>query len=354
MKKIDNSVFSEQIVKPVLDNDLEHIDFNVVQANSLIASKHDLELNEHKIINAVIAQVKQYDQEINTFEFSFSQLQELCNFDGHNIKRTLHRVCLNLMSKTFYLNDTYIDENGNKALERRYYHWVRLIKMQRNKLIIRLSDDLMPLLLNLKKDFTSEKLSSIEEYENEYALRLDMLFTMYFNKKTSKMSSEQVKKYCMRLEFDLDELKSFLSCEEKYPRFNSFNENIIVPMLEELNDKNFYNVAIEKISENKKVRKLMFFVSLGARNQKLKNIKQKEQAKEKDIISVILDEDYSISDIMIKDILNNNQLSYIKETLKYIQENDVDSPKEFLIDKLLPERKNNISNEEKYAFLQSL
>ena len=177
---------------------------------------------------------------------------------------------------------------------------------------------------------------------------------MYFNKKTSKMSSEQVKKYCMRLEFDLDELKSFLSCEEKYPRFNSFNENIIVPMLEELNDKNFYNVAIEKISENKKVRKLMFFVSLGARNQKLKNIKQKEQAKEKDIISVILDEDYSISDIMIKDILNNNQLSYIKETLKYIQENDVDSPKEFLIDKLLPERKNNISNEEKYAFLQSL
>lgn len=354
MKKVIENDLQEQPVFSILNNDLEHIDFNVVQSNSLIEAKHDLELNEHKIINAVISQIKQYDQKINTFEFTFSQLCELCNFEERNLKRTLHRVCLNLMSKTFYLNDTYIDENGNKAMERRYYHWIRLIKLRQNKLVIRLSDDLMPLLLNLKKDFTSERLSAIEEYENEYALRLDMLFTMYFNKKTSKMSLEQLSKYCMRLEFDLDELKYFLSCDIKYPRFNSFNERVLSPLLEELNNKKFYRVSMEKISENKKVKKIMFFVSLGERNTKVKSIKQKIANKEKDIIMAILGDDYGISNEIIKKIINNNDVSFIKDTLKLLNKNNIENPKDFLIQKLLPENRTIVSNEEKYAFLQSL
>ena len=128
---------------------------------------------------------------------------------------------------------------------------------------------LKPFLLNLKENFIQKQLKEIQEYENEYALRLDMLFTMYFNKKTSKMPDEQIKKYVMRLEFDLEELKTYFFCENKYPRFNSLNERILIPMHNEINNRAFYNVSLEKITENKKVKKLVFFVSLGSRNSEL-------------------------------------------------------------------------------------
>lgn len=352
----ENIDFYIKNAKPVYQNDLEHIDFNVVQANSLIESKHNLELNEHKIINAVIAQIKQYDKVIDTFEFTFSQLQEICHFEERNIKRTLSRVCDNLMDKKFYINELYIDENNNEDIQRAFYHWIRFIKIRKNKLIIRLSDDLIPLLLNLKKDFTSEKLSAIEEYENEYALRLDMLFTMYFNKKTSKMSVEQTKKYVMRLEFDLEELKTYFFCENKYPRFNSFNERILTPMLNEINNRAFYNVSLEKITENKKVKKLVFFVSLGSRNNRLIVIENKKQTKEKEILTAILEENYNLNKKEIKEIFKN-EMNKIKQVLKELKNSQItkEKQKEYILSNLTTkENKFSITEEEKERFLREL
>ena len=184
----------ENNIQYLTDNELYNVAYNMVIANSLIEAQHNLGLNENKLLNAVIAQIGMYDKEIKTFEFTTKQLQELCNLKPNHIKRTLNEIRKNLMNKTFSLKDEFKKENGKTELATIEYHWIRYIKYNDNRWEIRLSDDLIPLLLNLKKEFTTKRLKQIQTYENIYAQRLDMIFTMYFNRKSSKMSEEMKKK----------------------------------------------------------------------------------------------------------------------------------------------------------------
>ena len=259
----------------VTGRELSTVPYNLVLANGLIEASHDLVLNENKLINAVIAQIGMYDKEIKTFEFTTKQLQDICNLNPLHIKRTLNTIRKNLLNKTFTLKDS-IERNGKAEEVTTEYHWIRYITYNDNRWIIRLSDDLAPLLLNLTKEFTSKRLSQIQTYESIYSQRLDMLFTMYFNKKTYMMSFDNKINYCTKLQYSLDEFKKLFRLEDKYSDYNNFYRFVLKPALNEINNKAYYSVSFEKkVGKNNKCEGIILFFSLGEKT--IKEMREKRE-----------------------------------------------------------------------------
>ena len=259
----------------VTGKELSTVPYNLVLANGLIEASHDLVLNENKLINAVIAQIGMYDKEIKTFEFTTKQLQNICNLNPLHIKRTLNTIRKNLLNKTFSLKDS-IERNGQTEEVTTEYHWIRYITYNDNRWIIRLSDDLAPLLLNLTKEFTSKRLSQIQTYESIYSQRLDMLFTMYFNKKTYKMSFENKINYETKIQYSLIEFKKLFRLEDKYSDYNNFYRFVLKPALDEINEKGYYSVSFEKkVGKNNKCEGIVLFFSLGEKTKK--EMKEKKE-----------------------------------------------------------------------------
>ena len=64
-------------IRKISEQDINHIDYNIVLANNLIMANHDLTLNENKLILAAISQISLYDKNIMEFEFSIQQICHL-------------------------------------------------------------------------------------------------------------------------------------------------------------------------------------------------------------------------------------------------------------------------------------
>lgn len=342
----------KQIQKQIItDTELNHVDYNLVVANGLIEANHNLVLNENKLLNAVMAQISMYDTEIKEFEFTTKQLQEICNLNPLHIKRTLDKIRKNLLKKTFTLKDE-IKRDGEHEEVTAEYNWIRYIKYNDNRWLIRLSDDLAPLLLNLKKEFTAKRLQELQTYENLHAQRLDMIFTMYFNRRTSKMSFDNKIKYKTKISYSLTEFKKMFGLEEKYTDYNNFYRFVLKPAIEEINNKGYFSVSFEKKNGLKnKCEGIILFFSLGEKT--IHEIQNREISDSQKMIKLLCCFSYSkkeaekmLNTLDIEEIkniftnlakqkenmTNEEQIQFVKDNIEMLQ-NDIN--KNLLLDSLL-------------------
>ena len=273
-KKRKRDVFmkEERIVRK---QDIDHVDYNVVSSNTLILSSSLLSINEAKIIYATIAQVLQSDKKLYWCKFTPKQLQEICNLNKDNLYRDLKRLNKSLMQKTFTVEKL---ENNNGETKKKFatYHWLYGIEYSNDYWSIRLHDELIPFVLFLDKDFTSDKLRELTSYNSYFSFKLHDVFTMYFNKQTSKMSNLKKIETKIRFSFSVEEIKTILGIQDKYKnRFNNFMSKVIVPAIEEINNARYYNVSYEVERKNKKADRLVFFLSLGEKSSKYKELTSK-------------------------------------------------------------------------------
>lgn len=84
------------------DEDIEKIPYRVVQSNSLISANYNLEVVEHKIINAAIAQIRKYDEKVPMLFITYRQIARLCNLDEKHLHRQMSRIAENLLDKTIH------------------------------------------------------------------------------------------------------------------------------------------------------------------------------------------------------------------------------------------------------------
>jgi len=301
-------------VRKISEQDINNVDYNVVLANNLIMANHDLTLNENKLILAAISQISLYDKNIMEFEFSVSQICQLCNFPKNHIGRTLSLARKNLLSKTFFIEHT-VEKDGRIEPIISECSWVSRISFNSNRWIIKLSENLTPFIIAIKENFTTKKLNQIELYNNIYALRFDLIFTMEFNRQTSKMTQEKTLNHQIRKNISVDKLREMFFCSTKYVENRDFMKYIIVPAIKEINDIGFYNVVMEKTTDVKnKITDITFLVSLGERNEK----KLKIQSMNAKIERILLSSDFSKTEII--KILKNYEEKEIVDVLKTIKE----------------------------------
>ena len=91
--------------REITRTDIDSTDFHVVLKNDLFLSETNLNLNENKIVFAVISQVMKADTVLPWFSIKTKDLCKLCNFDENNIYKILKNIRENICTKILKMNN---------------------------------------------------------------------------------------------------------------------------------------------------------------------------------------------------------------------------------------------------------
>jgi len=236
----------------VLVKDKEHLEAKklseargqlIVKRNDLIQkSRHQMDLQEQKIILYMISKIKPKDNDFTTQTFSIAEFCRLCGFDSDSggnyayIKKTL---------KTLSDRSIWVTlDNGSETIMR----WLTdvTISKQSGLVQLKLDDKLKPYLLELHENFTQYELVYTLAMRSQYSARLYELLKSY-----------QYKKYAI---FTLDELKRLLFAEN-YERNPDFKRRVLDTATKEINKLTDIWVTYELIKAGREYASVEFRVN---------------------------------------------------------------------------------------------
>lgn len=194
-------------------------DQSIYKSNDLIQrSRFNLSLQEQKIVLYLLAQITPTDANFNTFEFSIMDFCNICGIEPRGKYFEIKEAIKSIADKSIWVKLS----NGKETLLR----WIEkpYIDFQSGTIKIKLDADMMPYLLQLKSNFTQYELIYTLRFNSKYSIRLYELIKSihYYDLETYKR------------QFSLDEIRDRLGAE-KYTRWSSLNERVLVPATREIN-----------------------------------------------------------------------------------------------------------------------
>ena len=182
-----------------------------------------------------------------------------------------------------------------------------LIKVTRNDdkksyICVSFHPDMMPYLMNLKNRFLIYEMKNILRLPSPYSVRIYELAKQYEKLKSRIISVE--------------ELKSFLGIEDKYPKYSNFKARIIEKSVQDINQHTDINLSYEELKEGRRVAKLRFFIMKKQEETKAEN----EQTKEDSLQQLL--KGYEVADTVVKKWRKQYEDAYILERITYMQSQD--------------------------------
>jgi len=212
----------------------------VVKQNDLIQkSRHQLTLQEQKIVLYLISKIKPNDSDFIEQKFSVAEFCRVCGLDddsGGNyayIKNTLK----SLRDRSIWVT---LDDGSETTLA-----WVNKVTMNKRSGLVRLrlDEDMKPYLLKLQGDFTQYNLIYTLAMRSQYSVRLYELLKSYQYKKIFTV--------------DIEKLKQLLFAET-YTRNPNFKQKVLDVAVKEINRLSDIWVTYELIKEGRKVSDVEF------------------------------------------------------------------------------------------------
>ena len=212
-------------------------DRNVVKFhNKFPFFKHNLDLQEQRLVFLVIAQIKMEDEDFKDYKVRLADIEEKAGVLQN--RREANRFAQTLMSKTF----TIEEEEGDRTLS-----WFSSILRLKNEsaLLVRFDPALKPYLLQLQQNFTKALLSILIKFRHKYTAQIYMML------KSRKNNELFVK---------VDELADTLNAPKSYRKnFTDFWKRVVAPALKEINevsDLQIENVEKIKMKYSRKIESL--------------------------------------------------------------------------------------------------
>ena len=194
-------------------------------SNQLPLFKHNLDLQEQRLIFIVIAQIKMEDEDFKDYKVHILDIEEKAG--ALQSSREVNKFARTLMSKTFT-----IEEEGS-YITFAWFSSIRKIKGEQ-AIIVRFDPALKPYLLQLQKNFTKALLSILLKFRHKYTSQIYLLLKSQISKK---------------LDVKVEELADILNAPKSYRKnFTDFWKRVLKPALEEIE-----NVSDLRIKEIKKI-----------------------------------------------------------------------------------------------------
>lgn len=219
-------------------------EYKVVKSNDIIQkARFDLSIVEQKTIAYIVSMIKPKERDsdalILEYDFNIQDYCKICGIDYNNggnyeyIKSTLKKLRDKSMWVTLsdgtetvvsWINKPYINKRSGKAK-------------------IRLDDDMIPYLFELKERFTQYELYNTLAMKSQYSIRLYEIFKSY--------------SFAKKKIFDLDELKKMLFAQN-YINFKDFRKYVLEIALKEINEFTDITVSYEPVKQGRKVVQVIF------------------------------------------------------------------------------------------------
>ena len=156
--------------------------------------------------------------------------------------------------------------------------------------------EIMPYLINLKKNFTQHALSDIAELNSKYSIILYRWLSMNYNQYEHYSNKggrrvEQVEAY-RNPTISMEELRIMTDTVNEYIYFRNFEKRILKNSIEEITEHTSFNVTYDKIKKGRSIDSIVFHITKKRRaddnSYKLEDKTYKEVKIEKEQSEAIL------------------------------------------------------------------
>lgn len=125
--------------------------------------------------------------------------------------------------------------------------------------------EIMPYLINLKKNFTQHALSDIAELNSKYSIILYRWLSMQYNQYEhysvkGGRRAEQVEAY-RNPSISIKELRIMTDTVNSYKQFTRFNNDVLKTPLDEINAHTSFNVTYEKVKKGRSIDSIVFHIT---------------------------------------------------------------------------------------------
>jgi plasmid replication initiation protein len=195
----------------------------VVKDNALINASYNLDLVEQRLILLAIIEARQNGTSTNKVLTVYAD-SYVNQFDVHRntAYQALRDACENLFERRFSYQ--VLSPKGN--LEQVKSRWVQRISYVENEALVRLqfSDDVVPLITNLEKHFTSYELEQVSQLNSAYAVRLYELLIAWRGS-------------CKTPIYEMSEFRNRLGVEaSEYKLMHQFKSRVLDLAIEQINE----------------------------------------------------------------------------------------------------------------------
>lgn len=213
-------------------------EYYVVTANDLIKGRQKMTLREAQLLYIAISQITRNDTNLKTYETTVPELARFMNIDEQSLYRDLKGICKSLCQQV-----VEVQIGGTKARQKwKIFSWIQSAEYDSGKLILRLSDDIKPYLLDLQAYYTQTQLGTLLTFRSYYATRL-------YQYLYADANARNVEEW----HFTCDELRELFQVKTKeYTRNYNLIQKTIKPALAELSTSEYayiWNYAEHKASK---------------------------------------------------------------------------------------------------------
>ena len=235
----------------------------VVEHNSLITSIAKMDKTPLKMFELAVSCINTEEPpKDNTVYLSKADLFAFFKVSD-NDKHSRFKQAVRAMQKEAYFE---IKEEAGKGFKFKsivpipYVEWTDY----HDEVLIRFSPEIMPYLINLKKNFTQHALSEISELNSKYSIILYRWLSMNYNQYEHYSAkggrrAEQVESY-RNPSISIKELRIMTDTVNDYERFQSLETWILKKPLEEINAHTSFNVTYDKIKKGRSIDSIVFHI----------------------------------------------------------------------------------------------
>lgn len=229
--------------------------YSVVKSNDMVLkSRYSLSLQEQRIILFLVSKIKMEDTELTEYPFSIHEFGAICGIDVSSGKayKELKEALKNMADKSFW---GIINGQGTESLLR----WISTVRInpKDGTILLKLHEDMMPFLLQLKGKYLDYKLYYVLAMKSMYGIRMYELLKTRHNMKATTFEKKKEKVFI--IEFETIELKRILSVEN-YKQYNDFKRRILEPAKQDINEYSDLMMEYEPIKEGRTFKAIRFFV----------------------------------------------------------------------------------------------
>lgn len=262
MESLSELEGDQQTLYPIAYNKSHY----TVIANRIIKGKQEMSLQESKIVRLLITQVVKEDSDLKTYRCNIKELASFLGVSKSNLYRDIRSICDSLMMRVIRLG------TGDPKQKWKLIHWVSSAEYDGKYIILSLSEEIKPYVLELEEWFTQYQLVNILEMSSFYAVRLyELLKSDEFRLLTGQQKA---------LEYDIAYLRYYFDCEDKYLRFSQFHEKVLKTAVRDINNKT--DIIVTKMEFTKTGKKITSVAFELIRNSRIAIEREMEERMRQD------------------------------------------------------------------------
>ncbi|HBF7094791.1 TPA: replication initiation protein [Clostridioides difficile] len=217
-------------------------DYIVKKSNYFIMNcKYDLSIQEQRIILTLASMIKSTDEEFKEYKFSTKEFKELLNLKGQSVYSEIPKITKKLLGKTLEI------ENEHETIQCGWIATARHLKKE-GFIILRISPDLKPYMLQLNTLYTSYRLKNVLSMKSKYSIRIYEILKCHEFKQQSF------------IDISIDELRKLLKAENIYPKYANFKQKILEVVKNELEEQTDISFNYEEFKTGRTITDLRIFI----------------------------------------------------------------------------------------------